>query len=100
MIPRLALPIRGQRRQPPQGQTRAAVGHRALAAETTMAIRAGTRCRKATLASVRMTSRKSRQSRMAQPETPYFDRDEVIACMVIAFCIGNFTLGTIYRLFG
>jgi len=47
-----------------------------------------------------MTSRKSRQSRMAQPQRPYFDRDEVIACMVIAFCIGNFTLGTIYRLFG
>jgi hypothetical protein len=43
---------------------------------------------------------KSRQSRMAQPETPYFDRDEVIAYMVIAFCIGNFTLGTIHRLFG
>jgi hypothetical protein len=37
---------------------------------------------------------------MAQPETSYFDRDEVIAYMVIAFCIGNFTLGTIHRLFG
>jgi hypothetical protein len=38
---------------------------------------------------------------MAQPQaTPDFDRDEVIVCMLIAFCIGNFTLGTIYRLFG
>jgi hypothetical protein len=37
---------------------------------------------------------------MAQPQAPDFDRDEVIVCTLIAFCIGNFTLETIYRLFG
>jgi hypothetical protein len=37
---------------------------------------------------------------MAQPQLPGFDRDEVIVCMLIAFCIGNFALGIMYRLFG
>ena len=27
-----------------------------------------------------------------------FDRDEVILCMVIAFCLGNAALSAIYRL--
>lgn len=31
---------------------------------------------------------------------PDFDRDEVIVCMVIAFRVGNATLGFIYRFFG
>jgi hypothetical protein len=41
-----------------------------------------------------------RLNQMAQPQAPDFDRDEVIVCTLIAFCIGNFTLETIYRLFG
>jgi len=31
---------------------------------------------------------------------PGFDRDEVIVCMVVVFCIGNASLTVIYRLFG
>ena len=27
-----------------------------------------------------------------------FDRDEVVVCMVIAFCLGNAVLNVIYRL--
>jgi hypothetical protein len=29
---------------------------------------------------------------------PTFDRDEVVVCMVIAFCLGNAVLSVIYRL--
>jgi hypothetical protein len=31
---------------------------------------------------------------------PEFNRDEVIVCMVIAFCLGNATLSVIYTLIG
>jgi hypothetical protein len=31
---------------------------------------------------------------------PQFDRDEVIVCMVIAFCMGNAVLSIIYRTVG
>jgi hypothetical protein len=31
---------------------------------------------------------------------PDFDRDEVIVCMVIVFCVGNAALGIIYKLLG
>jgi hypothetical protein len=34
------------------------------------------------------------------PETPEFDRDEVIVCMVVAFCVGNAVLTIVYRLLG
>ena len=27
-----------------------------------------------------------------------FDRDEVVICMLIAFCLGNAVLSTIYRI--
>jgi hypothetical protein len=29
---------------------------------------------------------------------PEFDRDEVVVCMLIAFCLGSATLSVIYRL--
>jgi hypothetical protein len=34
---------------------------------------------------------------MIEPD-PEFDRDEVIVCMVIAFCLGNAALTIIYRM--
>jgi hypothetical protein len=37
---------------------------------------------------------------MGKPQQTEFDRDEVIVCMIIAFCIGNATLAMIYRLLG
>jgi hypothetical protein len=37
---------------------------------------------------------------MTSAPLPDFDRDEVIVCMVIAVCVGNATLGIIYRLLG
>jgi hypothetical protein len=33
---------------------------------------------------------------MSEPE-PHFDRDEVIVCMTMAFCLGNAILSVIYR---
>jgi hypothetical protein len=29
-----------------------------------------------------------------------FDRDEVIVCMVLALCIGNWLISTVYRVVG
>ena len=34
----------------------------------------------------------------AEDERTNFDRDEVVVCMVIAFCLGNAVLSVIYRL--
>jgi len=34
---------------------------------------------------------------MAGPDLE-FDREEVIVCMLIAFCLGNATLSVLYRL--
>lgn len=31
---------------------------------------------------------------------PEFDREEVIVCMVLAVCIGNWLISTVYRLVG
>jgi len=32
-------------------------------------------------------------------EEPDWDRDEIIVCMVVAFCMGNAFITVIYRLF-
>jgi hypothetical protein len=34
------------------------------------------------------------------PEPRKFDRDEVIACMVVAVCLGNAMISVIYRILG
>ena len=33
-------------------------------------------------------------------EEPDWDRDEIIVCMVVAFCMGNALITVIYRLVG
>ena len=35
----------------------------------------------------------------AVKEEPDWDRDEIIVCMVVAFCMGNALITVIYRLF-
>jgi hypothetical protein len=35
---------------------------------------------------------------VVRPATPEFDRDEVVVCILIAFCLGNAALSVIYRL--
>jgi hypothetical protein len=36
---------------------------------------------------------------MSEPQRE-FDRDEVIVCMVLAVCIGNWLISTVYRVVG
>lgn len=37
---------------------------------------------------------------MSESSPREFDRDEVVVCMVLAICIGNWIISTIYRVAG